>query len=612
MAVNRLGELKRLGIPQGPKNKSQLTLDEIKAEVRKLTEVQNYTGFLYFLLEYVIVSHPSRGAVKLSNEMYAWQAKAALEFLQGRYFISKKVRQVGFSTIVGAYALWRALFFQSQAIVIISLSQRESTTFLKKRVKFPYDNLPDWLRQSTAELAKTTISFEHNGSTVTALPNTEDPGRSDSLSLLIVDEFAAMKNQKDLLAAAVPTLSAGAHTTFTSSSLPSQMFIISTLPRKHIIDNEYLRILHEAQDGLESKYKVVDVDVTDIPCHADPEWHKEQRETLGDRIYKIEVLGIEAYEMEEALLPSHVLELLIAEDPIRCDFLFPEDVDEMGYYKEHERLLEMKDDYDEKYNYIKNLWIWNEPEDGRQYVVVCDVASGRANDWSTALVFDPEDNSQVAEYRGKVDTERFKAIVLKICERYNDAKLSIESSGLGGPVVEWFATTLMYQHLYWHKKSKREYNPGFPMSMPNRANGIALMQTNMVKGEYKVKSIRLINELRTFGYTKAGRIEGLGGNDDLVMTLVQYTYLQNIGWAVTDRMMRAALSMGSAEEEAAPEPGTEPIIKVKKYWQRNFDVDLTEDTADILAMADALGCSVVDANVARRLGWDDDEDHLRF
>lgn len=611
MAVNRLSEYARLGIRPGPADKTRVTIDDVRDELRKLTDVKGGTGFLYFLLEYVIVSHPSRGAVPLRDEMYKWQRDAALSFVKGRYFISKKVRQVGFSTIVGAFALWRALFFESQSIVIISLSQRESTTFLKKRVKFPYEHLPEWLRQGTAELAKTTISFEHNGSSVTALPNTEDPGRSDSLSLLIVDEFAAMKNQKDLLAAAVPTLSAGAHTAFSNSSLPSQMFIISTLPRKHIIDNEYLRILHEAQDGADSKYKIVDVDVSDIPCHQDPEWHKEQRETLGDRIYKIEVLGIEAYEMEDSLIPTHVLERLKPESPARVDFLHPDDVDEEGYYKDHERMLEMRDDFDERYNYVKGLWIWADPEPGRQYAVVCDVATGRANDWSTAIVFDLATASQAAEYRGRVDTERFKAIVLMIAEYYNTAKLSIENTGLGGPVVEWFASTKMYENLYWHRKSKKVHVPGFPMSTTNRANGIAVMQTGMVRGDYTLRSVRLINELRTFGYSKSGKIEGLGGNDDLVMTLVQYAFLVSLGWAVTDSMMMEGLAMGLMGD-AQPEDSedSDNVARVKKYWE-NKDVVVDEETAEIIALAKEMGCSIAGLDVAAALR-DDDEEHLRF
>ena len=119
-AINKL--YASCGYTRNPKPKDQLTMDEIREEVKRLTDVEHQFGFLYFCLEYVAVSHPTKGAAYFRDEMYNWQIKAAVDFLTGTQMVSKKVRQVGYSTITGAYCLWRALFFESQNIAIISFN----------------------------------------------------------------------------------------------------------------------------------------------------------------------------------------------------------------------------------------------------------------------------------------------------------------------------------------------------------------------------------------------------------------------------------------------------------------------------------------------------------
>lgn len=579
------------------KNKVNLTLEEIKLELKELRNIVDGSGFLYFLENYVDVSHPSKGAVSLSDNIFNWQKKAAKDFIEHKQIISKKTRQTGFSTITACYALYRAMFFEAQNIIIISLSQRDSTELLR-RVKFSYDHLPIWLQQKTSEFSKTTLSFEHNGSKVTAVPRSSDAGRGGSISLLIIDEFGAMDRQSELLAAALPALSAGLLTPFTNNSMPSQLFIISTLPQNPI-ENHYLRLLHNTQEKPdESKFHLIDVDTSDIPQYQSADWHATMRENLGDRIYKIEILGVEVYDMENSLIPGYILEKYVPTHPIRTDFLRPEDIDEEGFYVDFDKMLEMKDGFDQKYNYIKGLWVWEDPQPGKQYVVVSDVATGRAGDFSTAVVFDPQTNNQVAEYCGKIDTERLKQIIEILCEYYNEAKLSIESTGLGGPVVEYFASTTMYQGLYWHRKSKKELTPGFPMSMSNRANAIAIMQTMVVKEEVKINSVRMINELKGFGYTKTGRIEALIAHDDLVMTLVQYAYLQNVGFACTDEMITSNLMFGSVTEHINPdkEYATGNQGRVKKYWEdAGFAVD--EETTELMELAEANGCTLGDIDI---------------
>jgi len=562
-----------------------MTLDLAKEEMKKITNVVDGTGFAYFFLEYCRVSHPTRGSIVIKDDAYKWQVNAAVDFLKNRYIVSLKSRQVAFSTTVGAYALWRALFFDSQRIVVISKNQRDSTTFLE-RIKFIYEHLPVWLKQATSEFAKTSVTFAHNFSKITSLPNKGDPAQGESLSLLITDEFASYQDSQAILSAATPALSAGALTEFSNDCLPSQFFVISTLPRKNVVNNDYLRILHGAQDNPNSKFKLIEVEVDDIPHYRSKSWHLEMLETLGTRGYKIEVCKQEVYETEHSLIEGYILQGLETKNPIRVDFLNPEDVTQEGYYKDLNTFIKMKNNWDPEYKYLKGLWIWEDPDPEQEYCIVADVAGGEADDYCAFHVFDLTTNTQVAEYKGKVNTEQYKEVLLTICEHYNNAKLSVERNGLGINVCQYFGDTINYENFYWHQKTKKTFVSGFPMYEPIRSHCIAFLENYLTKKEIHIQSIRTVNELRNFGMTSRGKIKAISGNDDLVMALCQFCYLQQINWAVSDNMMINDNLLGMSFDEEEEKEGK----KSYKYWEDEFD--LSERDQETLRIARATGSSV--------------------
>ena len=47
-----------------------ITVLQAKEELQKIKDVVNGTGFLYFALNYVQVSHPTKGCVNWRGEMY--------------------------------------------------------------------------------------------------------------------------------------------------------------------------------------------------------------------------------------------------------------------------------------------------------------------------------------------------------------------------------------------------------------------------------------------------------------------------------------------------------------------------------------------------------------
>lgn len=574
---------------------NNLTLDQAKEEIKKLKDVENGNGFLYFLKYYVKVSHPTRGSVAIGKEMYKWQERAAKELLssQKRFFISKKTRQVGFSTFTGAFALWRALFFESQKISIVSIGQRESTNFLT-RIKFMYDRLPVWLRQEKIEDAKTYITFRHNNSTINSLPNGADPARGESLSLLIADEFAAYGNQNKFMAAAIPALSAGTLTKSTNETLPSMFLLISTYP-VFPINNQYVRILNETRDqGNDSKYHIIDVVTDDISFYKSKNWHEEMKTSLGDRAYRVEILGEEVYDYDESLLPSSIFdrETLQPVPPIRVDFLHPEDVDEEGYYVDMKGFDKLQENYDSAHHYMKGFAVWEDPFKDKEYVIVADVATGRGGDFSAFLVFDLEMTTQVAEFKGKVHIEAFKEILETVAGYYNNAKLSVESNSMGEGLCQYFGYTVSYENFYWHKKFKKQFVPGFPTTTSTRANSIFSMQSKLLKGEIVIRSSRVISELKAFGYTKTGKLAALSGNDDFVACLWQYAYLIDVSFAATEKQIENNMIFFN-EIEDEKEKLEEEAKKIPKYFYDILDdALLTPEQRELLMTINASGGAI--------------------
>ncbi len=175
------------------------TLEEARLILKQCTNVEDALGFNFFLKSFVYMPHPTKEKIKFGKDIYKWQENASIDFLKNKFIISHKRRQVGFSVLVTAYALWRALLFPNQTIVVISIGQRESSDFLE-RLFFSYENLPIWLRTETKERQKTSITFE-NGSKIRSLPNGPNIARGLSGSVIILDEFAFYgDNAKKVLA----------------------------------------------------------------------------------------------------------------------------------------------------------------------------------------------------------------------------------------------------------------------------------------------------------------------------------------------------------------------------------------------------------------------------
>lgn len=162
---------------------------------------------VYFLNTYGRINHPVLGSIKL--DLYKFQEFTIQEFQKKRYNIVLKSRQLGLSTITAGYVWWFMCFNKGKEVVVVANKQKTAFSFVIKIRRFMM-HTPVWMRPKIVTDNKGEIELA-NGSKVTAHATTSDSARSDSASLLIIDEAAIIRTNEveDLWSAARPTLSTG-------------------------------------------------------------------------------------------------------------------------------------------------------------------------------------------------------------------------------------------------------------------------------------------------------------------------------------------------------------------------------------------------------------------
>ena len=132
----------------------------------------------YFLTTFGKITHPIRG--KIPFTLYDFQGRVVSDFVKNLCNIVLKSRQMGISWLVSGFVLWLAMFFEEKNILMISIKKQAAKRLLDK-VKYLYDNLPDWMRLAIIEDTQTCIKFS-NGSRIESIPTSEDAGRSEGVS----------------------------------------------------------------------------------------------------------------------------------------------------------------------------------------------------------------------------------------------------------------------------------------------------------------------------------------------------------------------------------------------------------------------------------------------
>ena len=168
-----------------------------REELSNLSRVS--VDVFYFSL-FCNVIHPVRGKVRF--ELYPFQKSVLYNFIAQRFNIILKFRQAGITELISMYCLWLAMYHPNKKINIISIKDTTAKKVLKK-IKFMYKNLPWYLQTPiingrAGEYGSASMIEFDNGSFIESIPTSSEAGRSESLSLLVIDEAAVVRWSSNL------------------------------------------------------------------------------------------------------------------------------------------------------------------------------------------------------------------------------------------------------------------------------------------------------------------------------------------------------------------------------------------------------------------------------
>ena len=447
---------------------------------------------MHFMKKYCTIQHPTRGKIKFN--LYPFQERTLKGIVDNDYSIILKSRQLGISTLSAGYSLWTMLFHSDKNILVIA-KDKDTAKNLVTKVRVMYAGLPSWLKTNVDEDNKLSLRFK-NGSQIKAVAATPEAGRSEALSLLVLDEAAFIDSIDSIWTAAQQTLATG-----------GSCIALST---PNGVGNWFHRQWIDAKAG-ESNFNTIRLHWTDHPDRKQT-WRDEQNKILGP--------SMAAQECDADFLTSgqQVVDPLI-----------------LQWYKD-----EMVKEPIEKTGIDRNLWIWEHPDYTKNYIITADVARGDGADYSATQVFEVEDMKQVAEYKGQLGTSDYGNFLIELGTKYNDALLVVENNNVGWATIQTIIDR-GYENLFYSNKTDtilvdiqknqnsnryrtedRNMVPGFSTTLKTRPLAIAKMEEYTREKMVKIYSSRLIEELFVFVYkhglvnSKAEAMQGY--NDDLVMS----------------------------------------------------------------------------------------------
>lgn len=463
----------------------------------------------YLFATFMMIVHPLKGAIKF--DLYSYQRKVIYYFIRYRFNIILKFRQAGLTELIAMYALWLTMFHPYKNVQIISIKDKVAKKVLS-RIKFSYKHLPEFLKMPIIngrpnELGTVTEIQFANGSTITSVPTTEDAGRSEAVSLLVIDEAAIVRFANQIWAAAFPTLSTGGSAIVNSTPFGVGNWYHQTWVNSLTPNNTFHPIRLKWQ----------------MHPDRDINWYNEMANALGPRRT--------AQEVDGSFLSSGY------------------SVFDLADIKQIEDLLSDFEVIETRYN--GSLRIINKPKANTKYFIGADIATGRAKDYSAFSIMS-RSGEEVAYFKGRVPIEKFIEILNEYGRMYNNATLAPEANDVGVAVVIGLQS-LNYPNLYFTEQLVKEKGknrrikkktPGWITTTANRSLIIDELEQD-IRNEYiTVKDPFFAEEAYTFVYDNRNRpvAMGKGNTKDAEEDDITYTDDSIMAKAITNFIRKGSMN----------------------------------------------------------------------
>ena len=477
--------------------------------------------------------------------------------------IALKYRQAGVSTVTAAWASKRLAFAKKnkpEKILIIA-NKLDTSLEMANKVKAFIGQWPKWVGVDFSVEKNSQKHYKlNNGSEVKAVATSKDALRGFTPTILIFDEAAFIEADSDFWAACMASLSTG-----------GKVIVVST-PNGY--DPIYYEIYDQALKGM-NQFKI-----TEMFWYRDPRYTKDlylvktedivhyllNREEY-DESKNISLGNIDPYERDydemshffkqgykpcsswyEKMVKKLKYDKRKINQELNCEFLGSGD-----NVFDNKQLEDIKDNtLQEPATKLmgNSLWIWKEPIEGHKYIMGVDVSRGDSEDFSSIQIIDFDDREQVLEYVGKIPPDTLAEIAYKWGIMYSAFVVVDITGGMGITTVRKMQE-LGYTSLYidgvdsfniWAvNKSSVDKIPG--INFNNKRVQIIASFEEYVRHKFKLRSVRLYNEMNTFVYINGRPDHQKGQHDDLIMGISMAIYVGESSFSKLEKATEHTKSM---------------------------------------------------------------------
>jgi hypothetical protein len=443
---------------------------------------------IYFIKKYVKIVNVDYGLVPF--DMWPFQKEMVEGFHANRFSICKMPRQVGKTTSVAGYMLWNILFQDNYTVAILANKGALAREILD-RIKYAYEHIPHWLQQGVLEWNKGNIELE-NGSKIFAYATSGSGVRGGTYNLIFLDEFAFVPHNmaQDFFTSTYPVISSGKTTKVIIVSTPNGL-------------NMFYKMWMDSIEG-RSLYTPFEVHWSMVPGR-DEKWKEETIRNTSEEQFRQE-FETEFIGSSATLIPGSKLKTLTFRPPIH-----------------------KKEDTD----------TYEEPIPGHTYMTMVDCSEGVGLDYSVISVVDVTEipYKQVLKYRNnKISPLILPTYIYNIANKYNRSFVLVETNNVGKQVVDILHYDLEYENIFrleYHEIKGQNISSGFKRgasfglktTISTKKIGCANLKTLIENDKLIIYDFDTIAELNTFVRDKDTYKAEEGNNDDIVMTLVFFSWL---------------------------------------------------------------------------------------
>ena len=532
-----------------------------------------------YFIEHFLSTFNADERKEVPFKLFPRQIELLKSFVNYSNTVAVKHRQAGITTVASAWVTGQCVFASKKSpetVLCIGNKLDISQQLLEKMGMF-LDQVPRWFwgnefyspdpsspknKKSIYKARNKQYIELFNGCRIYARSSGENAARGISaVSILIFDEAAFIQNGLSVYAQAVAA---------TASVKDAKILMISTPNGK---DQLYYRTYSKAVKK-ENNYHTVEFKwFQDLRYNRNLKWYRKNKDNgqieweydkVVDKFGNIEYNEERWRKLEQdGWTPTSPWfedmcktfngdEMKIAQE-LEVSFLGSSDnvisaeVIE-AQLKTNVRVL--PDDWPLRDEFVKETWIWKDPIPGHRYICAVDPSSGAADDRTAIEIFDVDaidDNGfpcveQVLEYYGKKTGDEIGEMVSQYASSFNEALVVVECIGGYGDATVLTLQRLHYPNLYYEQPSLKSYTIERAYSKFNLKPGDQLpgfrnnaLRTQMIQSfitvvkenVFKIRSMRVINEMETWVY-KNGRPDHMDGcHDDSLTCLSMGVFIMN-------------------------------------------------------------------------------------